>query len=109
MSELNSGPLTTLRDRLRHNLLPSDENGEHILHDLATVQVRLSTLESEEGKTQTELATTIGEAAMLAQYISDCASLHAPIRLLRTNVLRTIFLDPLIHDVLDVGSPELFF
>ncbi|KAJ7437448.1 hypothetical protein B0H11DRAFT_2107192 [Mycena galericulata] len=89
----------TVRDCLRHNILPSDKDRREILASLALAQARLSEMlfDSVSDNPSGYLGHS-AEAVRLEHYITEYSSLLAPIRLLSVDILQTIFLDPDVYD-----------
>ncbi|KAJ7689340.1 hypothetical protein B0H17DRAFT_1135146 [Mycena rosella] len=87
MEQLNGQGLN-IRERIRHNILPSETERAAILESVITAESRLSEIRAAApGSTG-----VIEEEIQLRRYISDCSSLFAPIRLRSDDLLETIFL-----------------
>ncbi|KAK7023278.1 hypothetical protein R3P38DRAFT_3537654 [Favolaschia claudopus] len=76
-------------ERLRNNALALDIETLAIRKSIDIAQTRLNVLQNQGGPSV--------EAEYLSQYIARYSSLLAPIRRLPVDVLRTIFLDPVLH------------
>ncbi|KAJ7488918.1 hypothetical protein FB451DRAFT_680395 [Mycena latifolia] len=95
MEQFNGHNLT-IRDRIRHNILPSDVERQAIVESVTAAKERLSEIRAMDSGSP-EYAGHNVEENTLCQYISDHASMCAPIRLLSQDILETIFLNPKIH------------
>ncbi|KAJ7131380.1 hypothetical protein C8R44DRAFT_850121 [Mycena epipterygia] len=89
----------TVRDCMRYGLQPSETERDAIRDSIAIARSRLSEVQSQESTPGDPLGLGLdSEEGSLRQYISEYSSLLAPIRLLPVDILRTILLDPDIHD-----------
>ncbi|KAJ7983296.1 hypothetical protein DFH06DRAFT_1467123 [Mycena polygramma] len=90
----------TIRDRLRHNILPSDEGRSAIMESLVVAQQRLAEIHG--------IDVSV-EGITLCEYISEYSSLLAPIRRLTHDILENIFADPEISQMIRIGrtTPSL--
>ncbi|KAJ6468058.1 hypothetical protein DFH09DRAFT_1094711 [Mycena vulgaris] len=100
MEQSNSRKLT-LRDYIRHNILPSDGERKSIIDAVNAARKRLSEI-----RATPRSAAHNAEETTLRQYIADYSSLVAPVRLLSHDILETIFLAPEIHGVVAIGEVE---
>ncbi|KAK7051915.1 hypothetical protein R3P38DRAFT_2684573 [Favolaschia claudopus] len=80
-----------IHERLRNNDVPSDTEKQSIRDSIETARTRLDAL-------QNQGLLLDPEAQALSSYIAEYSSLLAPIRRLPVDLLRTIFLDPDIHE-----------
>ncbi|KAJ7689325.1 hypothetical protein B0H17DRAFT_640820 [Mycena rosella] len=87
----------TVRDRIRHNVLPSETERQAIIESVAATEARLSEMAATGATRDLE-----AEGNNLRQYISDCSSLAAAIRSLSHDILETIFLDTQIHGIVNI-------
>ncbi|KAJ6513624.1 hypothetical protein C8R47DRAFT_616471 [Mycena vitilis] len=84
----------TIRDRLRHNILPSDEERGEMQDSLAVARQRLAEIHGIDAPV---------EGIALREYISEYSSLLAPIRLLTHDILENVFADPEISQMIRIG------
>ncbi|KAJ7689337.1 hypothetical protein B0H17DRAFT_1135143 [Mycena rosella] len=99
MEQVNGRELT-VRERIRHNILPSETERTAILDSVIAAESRLSEIRAAAPGSIGELE----EETQLRQYISDCSSLFAPIRSLSHDILERIFLDPQIHGIVHIDQ-----
>ncbi|KAJ6513627.1 hypothetical protein C8R47DRAFT_616519 [Mycena vitilis] len=83
----------TIRDRLRHNVLPSDAERGTIMASLVAAREQLK-----EDRTLDAV-----ERTALHEYISEYSSLLAPIRRLTHDILEHVFTDPEISQMIRIG------
>ncbi|KAJ6527905.1 hypothetical protein DFH09DRAFT_1371364 [Mycena vulgaris] len=97
--EQSNGRKLTLRDRIRHNILPSDTERQEIIDAVTAADKRLSEI-----RASATFAAYDVEEHTLCEYISDYSSMIAPIRSLSDDLLEKIFLDPEIHGIVNIGK-----
>ncbi|KAJ6513616.1 hypothetical protein C8R47DRAFT_616150 [Mycena vitilis] len=88
-----------IRDRLRHNILPSDAERRAIMESLVVARRRL--VEIPIGVSDT--VARYAERAALHDYISEYSSLLAPIRRLTHDILERVFTDPETSQMIRIG------
>ncbi|KAJ7983294.1 hypothetical protein DFH06DRAFT_718062 [Mycena polygramma] len=84
----------TIRDRLRHNVLPSDSERSTIMESLVVAREQL----------RKDWALDAVERTALRSYISEYSSLLAPIRRLTHDILEKVFAGPEISQMIRIGS-----
>ncbi|KAK7023240.1 hypothetical protein R3P38DRAFT_2438310, partial [Favolaschia claudopus] len=80
----------SLLERLRHNILPLDVEKKTIRSSIDIARSRVLAL-------QNQSTSTIIETEALSRYVAEYSSLLAPIRRLPVDILRRIFVDPIVY------------
>ncbi|KAK7051959.1 hypothetical protein R3P38DRAFT_2857845 [Favolaschia claudopus] len=79
----------SLLERLRHNVLPLDVEKKTIRSSIDIARSRVAALQGQ---------AALVEIEALSEYVTQYLSLLAPIRRLPVDILRRIFLDPVVHE-----------
>ncbi|KAJ7689333.1 hypothetical protein B0H17DRAFT_1180320, partial [Mycena rosella] len=99
MERFNGSRELTVRERIRHNILPSETERTDIPDSFIAAGSRLSEI-----RTSAPGSTGDLEEENQRQYISDCSSLFAPMRSLSHEIWEAIFLDPQIHGIVHIDQ-----
>ncbi|KAK7051994.1 hypothetical protein R3P38DRAFT_2858010 [Favolaschia claudopus] len=79
----------SLSERLRHNILPLDVEKKTIRSSIDIARSRVAALQGQ---------AALVEIEALSEYVTQYLSLLAPLRRLPVDILRRIFLDPVVHE-----------